>query len=67
MADTSTVTCHTPGCTNADEPLELYLSWEDDETGDEQWVSAVMCGVCGNEITDVVPPLPSNEPQPQPK
>lgn len=63
MATTSSATCHTDGCANADIPLDLYLSWEDDDTGQTEYVSAVMCGVCGQEITDVVPPLPTAQPK----
>ena len=45
-------TCHTPGCGNAGETLEV----PDD-------VDAVLCGVCGQKITDVAegPPEPVTE------
>jgi len=36
------------------------------DTGEETFVSAVSCGVCGQEITDVDPPLPGTDPEPDP-
>lgn len=45
------VTCHTAGCSNAGIPIDLTLSWVDDD-GNTQTVDAVACGVCGQEITD---------------
>jgi len=47
----STVTCHTQGCGNEGQALEMDLSWTD-EDGQEHSVDAVVCGVCGHEITD---------------
>jgi hypothetical protein len=46
------VTCHTENCSNADQPIELTLSWTDEE-GNTQTVDAVSCGVCGQPITDI--------------
>lgn len=66
MAETSTVTCHTGGCSNAGIPLDLYLSWVNEDTGETEWVSAVTCGVCGQEIRDIRPPLPGTEPPDRP-
>jgi hypothetical protein len=51
-----TCTCHTLGCLNAEIPIELQLTYTDD-FGVEQVVDAVTCGVCGQPITDIVPPL----------
>lgn len=48
----STVTCRTEGCPNVDEPIELVLTWVDDD-GIEHDVDAVICGVCGHPITDI--------------
>ena len=46
------VTCHQTSCVNAEQPIRLWLEPE---------VSAVVCGPCGRQITDVVPPLPVPE------
>lgn len=46
------VTCHTEGCLNAEIPIDLDLTWEDDE-GETHNVDAVVCGVCGQPITDI--------------
>jgi uncharacterized CHY-type Zn-finger protein len=47
----TTVTCHTEGCGNEGQALDLDLTWTD-EDGQERSVDAVVCGVCGHEITD---------------
>lgn len=47
----ATVTCHTEGCANAGAPIDLPLTFLDDD-GEEQTMDAV-CGVCGVPITDV--------------
>lgn len=49
----ATVTCRTEGCGNANIPLDLPLIWEDPDTGESMPLDAVMCGVCGQEITDI--------------
>jgi hypothetical protein len=59
----ATATCHAEGCSNAGQPLEVTTSFEDVD-GNEAFVSSVVCGACGNEITDVDPPLPGSEPAP---
>ena len=46
------VTCHTETCSNADKPIELGLTWTDEE-GLTQPIDSVSCGVCGQQITDV--------------
>lgn len=48
----ATVTCHTEGCGNAGVAIELARP-VDDETGQplDPWV--IICGVCGQPITDV--------------
>jgi hypothetical protein len=59
---TNTVTCHTDGCDNNGVPIEMTLSWtETDIDGQlvQHTVSGVVCGVCGQPITDIAPPLPS--------
>lgn len=58
---TATATCHTEDCANADMPLEVTVSFPDMDTGEETFVGSVGCGVCGQPITDVVPPLPGTE------
>jgi hypothetical protein len=45
------VTCRTEGCSNADQPVELDLTWTD-EDGVEHQVDAVHCGVCGQPIDE---------------
>jgi len=49
----ATVTCHTEGCSNADQPIDLELTFTDPDTGETRRVDAVACGVCGQPITDV--------------
>lgn len=48
-----TVTCRNPDCVNADRPVPMLLSWVDIE-GATRSVDAVMCGACGEQISDVV-------------
>jgi hypothetical protein len=55
----NTCTCHTEGCENDGVPVELALSFEMD--GMTMWVDVVYCGACGQEITDVVPPIGQSE------
>lgn len=43
------LTCHTGGCTNEGAAIELDIT--DPETG--QPVDSVICGACGQPITDV--------------
>ena len=43
------LTCHTTGCSNAGIPIDLDIV--DPETG--QPVDVVVCGACGQSITDV--------------
>lgn len=50
----ATVVCHTEECSNAGIPIQLGLTWIDEE-GATQTVDAVACGVCGQTITDVTP------------
>ena len=47
----ATVTCRTEGCTNRDQPIDLELTFELD--GQVQTVEAVVCGACGQPITDI--------------
>lgn len=67
MAETVTVTCHTPGCENEGAPIEMPSGYEMDGV----WVehTAFMCGPCGQPIDDVVgvEPQPEPEPAPEPK
>jgi hypothetical protein len=57
-----TVTCHTEGCGNADAAIELELGYTDPMSGDFYPVDSVVCGVCGEQITDVEPPLETVDP-----
>lgn len=45
------VTCHTPGCGNAEQPIDLTFP---DVDGHPLVLDAVLCGPCGQPITDVV-------------
>jgi hypothetical protein len=62
----ATAICHTSGCGNAEHPIDVTTSWEDFDTGDTVYVSSVVCGVCGQSIDDVDPPLPDPAPEPDP-
>lgn len=53
----TTATCRTDGCDNGGIPLDVVTSWDDDEG--THYVGAVVCGVCGQQITDLDPPLPT--------
>lgn len=48
---TDIVTCHTPGCDNEDIPIPLLIS-RVDPIGNPALIN-VMCGVCGQPITDI--------------
>jgi hypothetical protein len=50
----STVTCHTDGCGNEGIPLTIATEGPDPETGEVVKVDNVICGVCRQEITDIV-------------
>jgi hypothetical protein len=50
----STVTCHTDGCPNADIPITIDLTHTDPDTGAFETVGSVICGPCGQPITDIV-------------
>lgn len=57
---TATVICETPGCPSEGRPVEnVPVGWENEETGETEYVSAVACGACGQPITDVTPPIPT--------
>jgi hypothetical protein len=47
----ATVTCHTEGCSNQDESIEMDLDRVDDDGNPYQ--ITVICGPCGQPITDV--------------
>lgn len=59
MSDTRTATCHTEGCANAEQPIEVVCDYPDPDNPDAPLttVGAVQCGVCGQPITDIQPPL----------
>ena len=48
----ATVTCRTEECPNQGAGIELVLTYEDEE-GATVAVDAVVCGVCGQPITDI--------------
>jgi hypothetical protein len=48
----STVTCRTDECENNGIPIQLELTARDDE-GRVQQITTVICGVCGQLITDI--------------
>lgn len=50
----STVTCHTDGCENNGIPLVMDLTYPDFDTGEPVRVDIVICGPCGQPITDIV-------------
>lgn len=47
------VTCHTADCLNSGAPIDLNLSYVDTDTGETKTVDSVVCGVCGQPITDI--------------
>lgn len=49
----ATVTCHTEDCGNADQSIDVGPLTYEDEEGTTQEVGAVICGVCGQSITDI--------------
>lgn len=51
-----TVTCRTEGCEN--ENIGIVV---------ESPSQVILCGPCGQQITDIVPPLPEPVPQPEPE
>lgn len=48
----STVICHTKDCENEGVPIELELGYTDDD-GAVHETATVICGPCGNPITDI--------------
>jgi hypothetical protein len=57
----ATVTCRTDGCGNEGIGLDVATTWTDEE-GTEHAVATVVCGVCGQEITDVSEEGTSDDP-----
>lgn len=58
----STLICHTDGCENQDEPVEMDLSVVDPWTGQTVYVDSAVCGMCWAPITDVDPPFEPGTP-----
>jgi hypothetical protein len=52
----SIVTCHTGGCTSQGVPVPMELSYIDPISGTEITVTTVICGACGQQITDISDP-----------
>lgn len=48
----SVVTCRTEGCGNEGHGIEIDMTAPDDD-GNDVPVDSVICGVCGQPITDV--------------
>jgi hypothetical protein len=48
------VTCQTEGCTNEGVPIEVDLTWVD-EDGETHEIETVVCGPCGRQITEIAP------------
>jgi hypothetical protein len=46
---TATVTCPTPDCENQGIPIDIAVTYLNDD-GEEVAVDAVQCGVCGTEL-----------------
>lgn len=62
----TTATCHTDDCGNADIPLDVGDLSAPDPFGDP-WVEPnVVCGVCGQQITDLEPTPTNPDPEPTP-
>jgi hypothetical protein len=56
----NTVTCHTDGCANSGITIDMQLSFDVvdiDGTTTTYTVGSVSCGICGQPITDIEPPL----------
>jgi hypothetical protein len=49
----NTVTCRTEGCENNGIGIEMALDYTDPDTGEQVHISAVVCGPCGQPITDI--------------
>lgn len=49
----SVVTCHTDGCLNAGVGIETDLTYPDPDTGQRETITHVVCGPCGQPITDI--------------
>lgn len=48
----ATLVCHTDGCPNAGIPIQYDATFTDDD-GETRNVDLIVCGPCGQEITDV--------------
>lgn len=59
------VTCHTEGCPNAEQTIDLS-SIVVDENGAPIPIAVVVCGVCQQTITDVVAVEPYDDTAPPP-
>lgn len=49
----SLVTCHTEGCRSAGKPVPMTLTYRDPDTDEIRTVDGVICGACGQQITDI--------------
>lgn len=49
--ETANVTCPTAGCPNRGVTLDVVVSFTD-ETGQEQTVDSIACGICGADLTE---------------
>jgi len=53
----NTLTCHTPGCPSQGEPVQYELAVVNPVDGTTSYVNTVICGLCGQPITDIQPPI----------
>lgn len=49
----SIVICRTDGCSSDGIEVAYDLNFRDQDTGETRTVDAVMCGACGQAITDI--------------
>lgn len=61
----SYATCENPDCGNYDIPIDVgSLTWVDETTGETHQIDQVVCGVCGQEITNISDTAPETPPDP---
>lgn len=46
------ITCLTSGCPSQGRPVNLDLTYPDQDTGETRTVDEVMCGACGQRIVN---------------
>jgi hypothetical protein len=58
----NTLVCHTDGCLNQDQPVQYDLAVVDPTDGTTSYVDNVLCGPCGQPITDIQPAIQRGAP-----